>query len=54
MTITAAAHLIITKIKGLYGNTRVPRHTTKADLIAIREEVQLLIDTLDDVEVGEE
>jgi len=29
-------------------------HTTKADLIAIREEVQLLIDTLDDVEVGEE
>lgn len=53
MTITAAAEMIIAKIRALYGNTRVSRATTKADLIAMRDEINMLIDTLDDVDPGE-
>lgn len=51
---TTGAQIIIEQIKRLYGNTRVPRATTKADLLAILDEVQQLIDTLDDVEADEE
>lgn len=51
---TTGAQIIIEQVRRLYGNTRVPRATTKADLVAILDEVQQLIDTLGDVEPEEE